>query len=246
MIGNCFFFKKDDSTKMRKNTSIFWFFLQVGEGGTIDQYLTKKADIPAMEDMDWHVYPRKDGFEVERMLLLDQRMSLLYKWKSTKANLKIRPTCYTQFFAKIGQIFSLLQTDSFIFSTMSYTTGTSTRVRSVEKSNPPITVIPIGILSSAPSPSPSASGSNPRTVVVVVIIIGRSRILPPSIIASRLGMPSFLRVFIQSTRRIALFTTIPASITTPINTITLMGFEVMNNAITTPTRANGIANIITK
>ena len=105
---------------MKKNAGFFWFFLQVGEGGTIDQYLTKKADIPAMEDMDWHVYPRKDGFEVERMLLLDQRMSLLYKWKSTKANLKIRPTCYTQFFAKIGQIFSLLQTDSFIFSTMSY------------------------------------------------------------------------------------------------------------------------------
>jgi len=27
MIGNCFFFKKDDNTKMKKNASFFWFFL---------------------------------------------------------------------------------------------------------------------------------------------------------------------------------------------------------------------------
>jgi hypothetical protein len=64
--------------------------LPCSEGGTIDQYLTKKADIPAMEDLGWHVYPRKDGFEVERMLLLDQRMSLLYKWHVDKSG-KAKP-----------------------------------------------------------------------------------------------------------------------------------------------------------
>ncbi len=26
MIGNCFFFKKDDNTKMKKNAIFFWFF----------------------------------------------------------------------------------------------------------------------------------------------------------------------------------------------------------------------------
>ncbi len=27
MMGNCFFFKKDDNTKMKKNASFFWFLL---------------------------------------------------------------------------------------------------------------------------------------------------------------------------------------------------------------------------
>src|SRR3990167_3354074 len=27
MIGNCFFYKKDDNTKMKKNASFFWFLL---------------------------------------------------------------------------------------------------------------------------------------------------------------------------------------------------------------------------
>ena len=50
------------------------------KGGTIDEYLTKKAGVPAVEDLDWHTYPRDDGFEVERFLLLNNRTQLLYKW----------------------------------------------------------------------------------------------------------------------------------------------------------------------
>ena len=64
--------------------------LPCSKGGTIDQHLTKKADIHALEDLGWHVYPRKDGFEVERKLLLDQRMSLLYKWHVDKSG-KAKP-----------------------------------------------------------------------------------------------------------------------------------------------------------
>lgn len=50
------------------------------KGGTVDEYSTKKAMVKAVEDLDWHTYPREDGFEVERFLLLNNRMKLLYKW----------------------------------------------------------------------------------------------------------------------------------------------------------------------
>ena len=63
----------EDAEKIVKN-------LPCSKGGTVDQYLTKKAQVPAVEDLGWNVYPRKDGFEVERLLLLDQRMSLEYRW----------------------------------------------------------------------------------------------------------------------------------------------------------------------
>ena len=50
------------------------------KGGTVDEFLTKKAMAPVVEDLDWHTYPRGDGFEVERFLLLNNRMKLQYKW----------------------------------------------------------------------------------------------------------------------------------------------------------------------
>ena len=58
--------------------------LPCSEGGTVDQYLTKKAAIPAVEDLGWRVYPRKDGFEVERVLLVNQRLSAIYRWHVDK------------------------------------------------------------------------------------------------------------------------------------------------------------------
>ncbi len=64
--------------------------LPCSQGGTVDQYLAKKAEIPAIEDLGWNVYPRKDGFEVERLLLLDQRMSLEYRWHVDKSG-KAKP-----------------------------------------------------------------------------------------------------------------------------------------------------------
>ncbi len=53
------------------------------EGGTIDQCLNQKVIVPAVEDLGWKVYPRDDGFEVERLMLLNQTknmMKLSYKW----------------------------------------------------------------------------------------------------------------------------------------------------------------------
>lgn len=60
------------------------------EGGTIEQFLNKKAEIPAIEDLGWNVYPWEDGFEVERRLLLDQGMSLEYKWHVDNSG-KVKP-----------------------------------------------------------------------------------------------------------------------------------------------------------
>ena len=54
--------------------------LQCSRWGTIDQYLTKKAAIPSVEDLGWKVYPKEDGFEVERTLLIRQKIESKYRW----------------------------------------------------------------------------------------------------------------------------------------------------------------------
>jgi hypothetical protein len=40
------------------------------EGETIDQYLNKKASISAVDDLGWKAYPREDGYEIERLMIL--------------------------------------------------------------------------------------------------------------------------------------------------------------------------------
>ncbi len=54
--------------------------LPCSKGGTVDQYLTKKAEIPAVEDLGWITSPYENGFNVERLLLLNQTMPLAYEW----------------------------------------------------------------------------------------------------------------------------------------------------------------------
>ncbi len=54
--------------------------LPCSRGGTVNQFLTKKAEIPSVEDLGWHVYPKEDGFEVERILLVRQKIQSKYKW----------------------------------------------------------------------------------------------------------------------------------------------------------------------
>lgn len=48
-------------------------------GGTIQEYLDKKAAIPAVEDLGWATSPYNGGFEVERILILNG-MKLIYRW----------------------------------------------------------------------------------------------------------------------------------------------------------------------
>ena len=58
--------------------------------GTVDQYLTKKAESPAVEDLGWSVYPKEDGFEVERILLTRQKIESKYRWHIYKSG-KVKP-----------------------------------------------------------------------------------------------------------------------------------------------------------
>jgi hypothetical protein len=56
--------------------------LPCSKGGTIDAYLSQKALVPAVDDLGWKTYPREDGFEIERLMLLmsNKIMKLSYKW----------------------------------------------------------------------------------------------------------------------------------------------------------------------
>ena len=127
---------------------------------------------------------------------------------------------------------------------IAYTTGTITRVTTVEKMSPPITAIPIGFQSSEPDPELNDSGSIPSIVVSDVISTGLSLDLPDNAIASYSSLPLSRIRLIKSTRTIAFFTTIPIRSTAPIPDITLSVVLVKNKAIATPENANGMENII--
>ena len=64
--------------------------LPCSRGGTVDQFLTKKAEIPSVEDLGWHVHPKEDGFEVERLLLTRQKIESKYRWHVYKSG-KVKP-----------------------------------------------------------------------------------------------------------------------------------------------------------
>ena len=64
--------------------------LECSRWGTVDQFLTKKAEIPSVEDLGWHVYPKEDGFEVERVLLTRQKIESKYRWHVYKTG-KAKP-----------------------------------------------------------------------------------------------------------------------------------------------------------
>ncbi len=64
--------------------------LPCSRGATVDQYLTNKAEIPTIEDLGWNVYPKEDGFEVERSLLFNQKIKSKYIWHVYKTG-KVTP-----------------------------------------------------------------------------------------------------------------------------------------------------------
>ncbi len=75
--------KKEQAEAFVKN-------LPCSRGGTVGQYLTKKAEIPSVEDLGWKVYPKEDGFEVERLLLIRQKIESKYRWHVFKTG-KVKP-----------------------------------------------------------------------------------------------------------------------------------------------------------
>ncbi len=59
--------------------------LPCSRGGTVEQYLTRKVEIPSVEDLGWQVYSKEDGFEVERSLLIRQKIESKYIWHVYKS-----------------------------------------------------------------------------------------------------------------------------------------------------------------
>jgi hypothetical protein len=119
-------------------------------------------------------------------------------------------------------------------------------VRSVATSSPPITGMASGARSSIPSPRITASGRSPSTVVSVEITMGRRRSRAPSRSASSSSMPWSRRSwFTVSSSTMALFTTIPASMTTPIRATTEMGVRVIQRLSPAPTMASGTDAMMT-
>jgi hypothetical protein len=64
--------------------------LPCSRGGTVGKFLAKKVEIPSVEDLGWHVYPKEDGFEVERILLTRKKIESKYRWHIYK-NGKVKP-----------------------------------------------------------------------------------------------------------------------------------------------------------
>ncbi len=64
--------------------------LPCSRGGTVNQFLAKKVEIPSIEDLGWHVHPKEDGFEVERLLLTRQKIESKYLWYVYKSG-KVEP-----------------------------------------------------------------------------------------------------------------------------------------------------------
>ena len=64
--------------------------LPCSRGGTVSQFLAKKVEIPSVEDLGWHVYPKEGGFEVERLLLTRQKIESKYIWHVYKSG-KVKP-----------------------------------------------------------------------------------------------------------------------------------------------------------
>ncbi len=76
--------------------------------------------------------------------------------------------------------------------------------------------------------------------------MGRSRALPASMIASKRSRPCARSWLMRSTSTMALLTTMPASMMTPMNATMLIVVPVTNSARTAPTSARGIVNSMTK
>ncbi len=114
----------------------------------------------------------------------------------------------------------------------------------VDTVNPPIMVMPIGCQFSEPSPLEMAIGSNPTRVVIVVINTGRNRSFPPMVTASNMECPRARRILIKLISTIALFTTIPISMTIPKNEFTFKVMPVSKNAQITPVKVKGTENMM--
>ena len=117
---------------------------------------------------------------------------------------------------------------------ISYITGTTMSVKSVEEISPPMTVAAIPLEIKIELSCPNNNGNNAPIVAIAVIKIGRIRMPPASINASFIDMPACSLLITRSINTIALVTTIPININTPIKLGTEIVSPVMSSANTTP------------
>ena len=132
---------------------------------------------------------------------------------------------------------------NFIFKVnkISYITGTTKSVSSVEEINPPITVaaIPLKLILNCHDQITTALVH----LLLQLLYIGLIRVPPASINACFIGIPCFLLIT-RSINTIAFVTTIPINISIPIKLGTEIVSPVMMSASTTPITVNGNENKI--
>src|SRR5208282_4702116 len=128
--------------------------------------------------------------------------------------------------------------------TSKYAAGTMNTVSTTETANPPMMARANGAYASLPVPSFMAIGSNPTTVAKEVTRMGRNWLRHARETASRNGRLSSRSRLVNSTMRMLLDTTIPTTITTPINDITLRVVPVTNSISNTPVNPVGTASKI--
>ncbi len=110
-----------------------------------------------------------------------------------------------------------------------------------ETPRPPMIARASGAYCSLPASIPSAIGIMPSSVASDVIRIGRRRILHASTVASSRGRPWLRKIFVKSTMRMLLETTMPVIMIVPINDMMLSVLPVRRRISTTPARPGGIA-----
>ena len=101
----------------------------------------------------------------------------------------------------------------------------------------------MGCIISAPVPRPRAMVDMPRMVVRAVISIGRRRMRPVSIRASRFSMPPMRSWLTQSMNTMPLFTTTPESTRKPSMDTMDRSMPVASSASRPPVKASGIVNM---
>ena len=113
------------------------------------------------------------------------------------------------------------------------------RVKKVDVKRPPITVMASDLPIRVDVEENSANGRRANIVVIAVISIGLSLTFPPSIIACLILSPFIIFCLILVSRTIAFVTTIPISISIPINDGRSSVESVMNSATRTPIMVTG-------
>ena len=101
----------------------------------------------------------------------------------------------------------------------------------------------MGCIISDPMPVPSAMVDMPRMVVSAVMRMGRRRMRPVSMSASRLDMPPMRSWLTQSTKTMPLLTTTPASSKKPTMATTERSSPVNSSASKPPVKASGMVNM---